>query len=171
MKAARLLLAGCALAASFAVCAQYQWIDQDGRHVFSDRAPPASVPARNIVSQPRAGSVRAAATAPARTDEAASAEPAAAGAASPAAPGVDKTLEARKKEAEAQQAAQEQAEQARQAAARADNCKRAHNAKAALASGQRIARTNDKGEREVLDDAQRAAELQRVEQIIASDCR
>lgn len=169
MKVARLLLIGCALTASFAAGAQYQWIDADGRHVFSDRAPPAGVPADKIVSQPRASSARAPA-APAAGD-AATPAPAAEVAARPAAETVDKTLEARKKQAEADQAAQEQAAQAREAAARADNCRRARNAKAALESGQRMARTNDKGEREVLDDTQRAAELQRVEQVIASDCR
>lgn len=170
MKVARLLLIGCALTASFAACAQYQWIDADGRHVFSDRAPPAGVPADKIVSQPRASSVRAPA-APAAGDETTPAPAAAEVAPRPAAETVDKTLEARKKQAEADQAAQEQAAQAREAAARADNCRRARNAKAALESGQRMARTNDKGEREVLDDTQRAAELKRVEQIIASDCR
>ena len=34
-----------------------------------------------------------------------------------------------------------------------------------------MARLNDKGEREVLDDAQRSAELKRVNQIIAQDCK
>lgn len=42
---------------------------------------------------------------------------------------------------------------------------------ATLDSGMRMARLNDKGEREVLDDAQRAAELKRVNQIIAQDCK
>ena len=45
------------------------------------------------------------------------------------------------------------------------------SAKATLESGMRMARVNDKGEREVLDDAQRAAELKRVNAIIASDCK
>ena len=45
------------------------------------------------------------------------------------------------------------------------------NAKANLDSGMRMARTNDKGEREVLDDAQRADELKRVNAIIASECK
>ena len=45
------------------------------------------------------------------------------------------------------------------------------NAKSSIDSGMRMARMNDKGEREVLDDAQRAAELKRVNAIIASDCK
>ena len=172
MRVARLLLACCALAASFAVSAQYQWIDQDGSRVFSDRAPPAHVPESSILSRPR-GSVARAAPAP-EADADVDAEPAAdaAPAAVPApAAAVDTELEARKKQAEAAEAERERAEDARQAAARAENCSRARSAKASFESGQRMARMNDKGERETLNDAQRATELQRIEQIIASECR
>ena len=38
-----------------------------------------------------------------------------------------------------------------------DNCQRARSHMASLESGQRVASTNDKGEREILDDNQRAA--------------
>ena len=56
-------------------------------------------------------------------------------------------------------------------AMRADNCKRAKASKAMFDSGVRVARTNEKGEREIMDDAQRAAEVQRIQKIIASDCK
>lgn len=172
MRPARLLLACCALAASFAVSAQYQWIDHDGRRVFSDRAPPADIPAHKIVSQPRASAVKAPpVAAPEAEDEEAAAPAAPVAAAETPGSGVDETLEARKKQAEAAEAARQQAEEAKVAAARAENCKRARNAKASFESGQRMARINDKGEREILNDAQRAAELKRIEQIIASECR
>lgn len=172
MRVARLLLACCALAASFAVSAQYQWIDQDGSRVFSDRAPPAHVPESSILSRPR-GSVARAAPAPeadADAEPAANAAPAAVPAPA-AAVDTEPELEARKKQAEAAEAERERAEEARQAAARAENCSRARSAKASFESGQRMARMNDKGEREILNDAQRATELQRIEQIIASECR
>ena len=45
------------------------------------------------------------------------------------------------------------------AAQRADNCRRARTHMATLDSGMRMSRTNDKGEREVLDDKQRADEI------------
>ena len=80
-------------------------------------------------------------------------------------------LEEKKKQAEAAEAAKKKAEEQKIAAAKADNCKRAMNSKSSLDSGMRMARMNDKGEREVLDDAQRAAELKRVNAIIASDCK
>jgi hypothetical protein len=41
---------------------------------------------------------------------------------------------------------------------------------ASLRSGMRVARINDKGEREVLDDAQRNAQIQRTQEAINSNC-
>ena len=177
MKSARALLFGLTLATTLAAHAQYQWIDKDGRRVFSDRAPPAEVPAKNVLSQPRGSQsvIRGTPAAPAAESPSApaagEAPTAARAAAAASAPGVDKALEEKKKKAEQAEAEKKKAEDAKLAAARADNCKRAMNAKATIDSGMRMARTNDKGEREVLDDAQRAAELKRVNAIIASDCK
>ena len=165
MKVARLFLFGAALLVSVAASAQYQWIDKDGRRVFSDRAPPADVPAKNILQEPR--------SAPAAPSEPVAApEPTAATAPASAPPQTeDKALEAKKQQAEAAEQARKKAEEAKQTAAQADNCQRARNAKATLDSGLRMVRVNDKGEREVLDDAQRAAELKRVNAVIAADCK
>ena len=84
---------------------------------------------------------------------------------------VDKELEARKRAAEAEKAAKAKAEEQRNAAVRAENCKRARQHLATMDSGQRVARINEKGEREVLDDETRAAESRRARDIIASECR
>jgi len=54
---------------------------------------------------------------------------------------------------------------------RSENCKRARAHMSSLESGMRLARTNEKGEREILDDKGRADEMQRTRQIISSDCR
>ena len=40
-----------------------------------------------------------------------------------------------------------------------------------ISSGQRIARSNDRGEREVLDDAARALEQQRLQSVVDTDCK
>jgi hypothetical protein len=53
----------------------------------------------------------------------------------------------------------------------AENCRNARSQIAALESGQRIARINDKGEREVLDDKGRAEEMRRAREVANSDCR
>lgn len=170
MKVAHALLLGLTLTAAIAAQAQYQWVDKDGRRVFSDRPPPADIPAKNVLTQPRGA--RAPQAAPVAGPAASASEPAsAATAARPPAAGVDKALEEKKKQNEAAEAARKKADEERAAASRAENCKRAMSAKATLESGMRMARVNDKGEREVLDDAQRAAELKRVNAIIASDCK
>ena len=83
---------------------------------------------------------------------------------------VDPRLEARKREAEAAEAAKKKAEEARIARQRAENCERARSAKATLDSGVRIATTNAKGEREIMDDKARASETQRLNEIIRTDC-
>ena len=85
--------------------------------------------------------------------------------------GVDKALEEKKKQAEQAEAARKQAEEAKLAAQKAENCKRAQDAKATLDSGMRIARLNANGEREVLDDQARAAEMKRVQDVIRSECK
>ena len=171
MKVAHALLLGLTLTAAIAAQAQYEWVDKDGRRVFSDRPPPADIPAKNVLTQPRGA--RAPQAAPVAGPAASASEPASAAAAAPRPPaaGVDKALEEKKKQNEAAEAARKKADEERAAASRAENCKRAMSAKATLESGMRMARVNDKGEREVLDDAQRAAELKRVNAIIASDCK
>ena len=172
MKSARALFFALAMATSLTAAAQYQWIDKNGSRVYSDVAPPADIPAKNILKQPRGSSLTApVAEAPAQAAPATAAASAATPASGPATAGVDKALEEKKKQAEAAEAAKKKAEEQKLAQARAENCKRAREGKATLDSGVRMARTNEKGEREVLDDTQRAAELKRINGIIQSDCK
>ena len=46
------LVAGVACLAALTAAAQWQWLDKDGRKVYSDRAPPADVLEKNIVKRP-----------------------------------------------------------------------------------------------------------------------
>jgi len=80
-------------------------------------------------------------------------------------------LAERKKKDDLAQKAQTVAEQERLAKLRSDNCDRAKLAKKSMDSGIRIAKTNAAGEREVLDDAGRSAESQRIQSVIESDCK
>jgi hypothetical protein len=155
-----LLLAGLALLSAQPADAQWRWRDASGRVTVSDVPPPRDIPEKDILQRP--GGARPAATA--------AAVPAASAAPSPK-PAVDKELEARKKAADQQQQAKAKAEEQRLAAVRAENCSRARSHLANLESGQRLARVNDKGEREFLDEAARDAEARRAREIIASDCR
>jgi hypothetical protein len=143
--------------------AQWKWKDENGR--VTDRPPPRSVPDKDILQRPTTR------PAPARVAAAAS-EPTTAGAgATAAAPRVDRDLEARRRAAEADKATKSRAEEDARAVQRAENCRRARNQLATMESGQRVARLNDKGEREFLDDSQRASEAQRAREAMASECR
>jgi len=170
---------GAGLLLPLSAWSQWVWRDANGRLVASDIPPPRDVPDRNIVQRPR----QAAAPTPgeARPDGTAGAAPAAAsapapGGAAPAAPGaarppVDPELEKRRKAAEQSQAAQAKADESRLAEQRRENCARARGHLAGLESGQRMARMNEKGEREILDDKARADEIRRAREVIAADCR
>ncbi len=161
---------------SLAASAQWQWTDKDGRKVFSDRAPPADVLEKNILKRPGGRGTSAGATEMPAASTAATASVTAAsapeGAASaPRLSGVDKDLADKKKKAEEAEVAKRKAEEERIVKAKIENCARAKQAKASLGSGMRMARTNEKGEREVLDDAGRASEIKRIQAIVDSDCK
>ena len=154
------IVLGCAF--SLGAASQWQWIDNNGRKVFSDRGPPADIPAKNILKQPGGGPKAMPVVVPIAAASAASA---------PRLSGVDKALEEKKKQVEDAEVASRKAELDKNAAARADNCKLAKQSKSNFDSGVRIARTNEKGEREILDDAARALEFKRLQDVITADCK
>ncbi len=142
--------------------AQWKWRDKDGRVTVSDIPPPRDVADKDILARPNV-EVRRTTAAPA---------PTASAPAAPAAPtALEREVQARKKADEEAKAAKAKAEEEKQAAQRAENCKAARSNIASLESGIRIVRTNDKGEREVLEDAARAEELRRAKAVAASECR
>ena len=161
--------------------AQWQWIDGQGRKVFSDRAPPAEIPAKNILRSPGmqrpAGGTEAA--------EAPAAVPATA-AASTASSGTSTAmvrmayhkcpqcavefLEEQKRKQQEQEAAKQQADKLKQEKVRQENCARAKQAKETLSSGRMLSHVNAKGERGFMDEAARDAEIKRADAVIASEC-
>lgn len=164
------LVAGFLLLACSVASAQWVWKEGE-RKVFSDTAPPASVPEQNIIKRPGSGGSlsRSAPVAP----PAAAAEPNAAApapGAAPQLPTVDKELEAKKKQTQQTEEARKKAEDQRIAKARAEDCARAKQAKTTLDSGVRLATTNAKGEREVMDDKARAAEAKRLDGVARDNC-
>ncbi len=162
-----LAMAGSAL--TVPALAQWQWLDKDGRKVFSDRPPPIDIPQKSILKEPGI-------KAPSPAQGVASSTPApvasapAAKASTPRISGRDAELEARKKQADALEESKKQAEAEKLASARADNCERVKKGQAALNSGVRISVTNAKGEREFMDDAARSLETKRLQAIAESDC-
>lgn len=173
MKFVHVLILGLACALPLAASAQWQWIDNTGKKVFSDQPPPLDVPEKNILRRAAGASQRASvAPAPgtASTPDAAAAGAApAAGVPKPA--GVDKELAEKTRKAEEAEKAKQAAEAQKVAQAKSDNCARAKQGKATFDSGIRVARVNAQGEREIMDDKARAAEAQRVQSVIDSDCK
>jgi hypothetical protein len=155
-----LLLASALLLAMLPAQAQWKWRDKGGQITASDLPPPREVPEKDILQRP---------------DPALRRPPAAAASAAsgllPGKPAGDKELDARRRAGEQEQQAKARADEEKLAAQRAENCRRARSHVSALESGQRIARTNEKGEREILDDKGRADEMRRAHEVIASDCR
>lgn len=169
MKSIGIILIGLACTLPALSHAQWQWIDKDGRKVFSDQSPPADIPAKNIVKQPGVKGQPVSADAWVAAASAASA-PSKPAASAPKISGKDKELEERKKQAQTAEAEKKKAEEEKFTKAKADNCGRAKQAKSSYDSGMRIATTNAKGEREIVDDAARAVETKRLQGIIAADC-
>ena len=165
----------------FSVQAQWQWLDNDGRRMFSDRPPPSDVPDKSILKRPgrpalspQAATPQAAALqigTPAQTVAANSSANAITTGNIPKLPSGEGELEKKKKAAEAQESAKRKAEEEKFAVARAENCSRAQADKLTLDSGVRITRTNDKGEREVFDEKIRAEESARLQGVMNSDCK
>lgn len=180
MKMHKFVFLAAACTWAIGAAAQWQWIDKDGRKVFSDRPPPQEIPEKSVLKQP--GGSRPTSTprvaVPVDADTAQN-TPATPTAVAPAAPklaasatgaGKDKELEEKKAQAEATEAAKKKAEDEKVAKTKAENCTRAKAAKAAFDAGKPITQANAQGERIYLDGPQRAAEAKRVDGIVASDC-
>jgi hypothetical protein len=178
-----LLLAALAAAP---VAAQYKWRDANGRMVYSDLPPPASVAPRDVLRTParpaQAGGpdgpagpagdqrpARASATAPAA--RAAQATPAGANPLSAADGAADRELEFRKRRLERAETQKKQAEAAAAAQRAAANCEAAREEIRTLETGMRMARVDERGERQVLDDEQRAARLANARKVSREACK
>jgi hypothetical protein len=139
--------------------AQWKWRDKGGQLHISDLPPPADVPEKDVLQRPDLARQHSAPV---------TAAPAAASTASSA---IDPELQARMKKAQQERDEKKKQEEEKLAIARAENCARAREQLRTLESGMRVARFNDKGEREFMDDQTRAAEAQRAKAVVASDCR
>lgn len=153
--------------------AQWSWKDDNGRQVYSDRPPPSSVKPAQITKQP---SRQVLAPVPFVTpDDAAKPAPdgkAAPTAAAPAPPKstADREMEFAKRQQERADGERKAAEEQQRSAAKAVDCERARGYQKSLEDGIRIQRTDASGNREYLDDNQRAAELERTRKVVQASC-
>jgi len=143
---------------------QWLWLDASGKKVYSDQGPPSDVPESRILRSPNAG-----ASPPVVAGTEPPAAPASAAAVKPS--GKDAQLEARKKQAEQEAAAQRKAEAERERALQNENCERLRASTGLIDSGVRVRHMNANGEPEILDDAGRAKEKQRLQGLIDSQCK
>ena len=145
----RLVLAVIVLSLSAAAYGQqYKWRDKDGRVRYGD-VPPPGVNA-TALRPPPPGSAPAASKGPATAAE--------------------KDAEFRKRQLEAQKEREKQEMAAKEAVDKRENCTRAQEYVRTIESGQRIGRTDAKGERYYLDDNQRAQELANARRAADSWC-
>lgn len=158
------LIAGLALLAATAAQAQYMWIDDKGLKQFSDRPPPASVPAKRIlkapgqslmIDNPEAGAESAAA-APSPTP--AKAAPTTA----------ERNADFNKRKGEQAEQARKAAEEAQRQRALAANCEANRKHKAQLESGARISTFEANGEQGFLSDEARARQLAAAQRALSA---
>jgi hypothetical protein len=161
-------LALCAVLAAPPAFAQWKWRDKSGQVHVSDLPPPAGVSDDSILQRPSAARPIAPSAAAPAASAASSAVPAAA-ASTPSK--LEAEAQARKRKTEDEEKAKQKAADEKNAAARAENCTNAKRHLASLQSGVRLARMNDKGEREYLDDKTRAEETQAAQRVVSNDCK
>ena len=141
------------LFAAAAAAQQYKWVDQNGKVQYGD-VPPPGVKAQRLKPPPGAPSAPAAA---AKKDE-------------KGAKALSPEAAYRKRQEDAQKENEKAAQAEQEAAAKRENCVRAQESLRTLESGQRIARTDAKGERYYLEDAQIAQEITRARQMVRESC-
>ena len=143
----------------------YSWRDRDGRLHYSD-VPPAAGEAKRVENRPTAPAAQPPASAQAATDDTGTR------AAEPVRPKTlaeqEQAFRERRAAAAETQAAAEKKQQ--QEAERQRSCEQMRNQLAGLESGQRVARFNAAGEREVLDAAARAEETARLRRQLGQSC-
>ncbi len=154
--------------------AQWAWKDGNGRLVYSDRPPPQDVKPASIVRQPNTQALANPAPASGPLDDAG--KPAdAKGSDAKGAPNAPKTvaereMEFRKRQQERADSEKKAADEEAKSAAKTAECGRARGYLKSLEDGMRITKTDASGNREILDDAQRAAEMDRTRKIVQSAC-
>jgi hypothetical protein len=155
-KKAILFGAACVFAAA-AAAQTYKWTDQNGRVQYGDAPPPGAkaTPLRPPPSAPapaaKPGEAKAASKAPLTPAE--------------------KEADYRKRQQEAAKERDKLAQEEQAAAATRENCSNAQDVLRTLQSGQRVSRTDAKGERYYLDDAQIAQETTKAQRAVQQWCK
>jgi hypothetical protein len=151
MKRIALLIVVSGFAAT-AFAQQFRWVDKDGRTQYGD-VPPPGVKATRL-RPPPPGTASTPSSAAKKDGE------------KPLSP--DAAFRKRQQEREAGE--KKSAQASADAELKRQNCEAATGQLRSIQSGQRMSTTNAQGERVFLDDTAIAAERQRAEQAVASNC-
>ena len=163
-----LLIALIGLTLAVSAHAQWKWRDAKGNVQYSDMPPPAGVAEKDILQRPPGARPLIVVTPIGAAASAAASAPRPAA----SAPGkAELEAAARQKKEQDGEAAKQKEEERRLATQRRENCARAQSNLRDLQSGARLTRTNEKGERVFMEDAQIAAEVSRARDLITSECR
>ena len=161
------LLGLLALCLATPVQAQWKWRDAGGKLQFSDLPPPQGTAEKDILQRPKNQQ-------PERVVIVPYGSAASAPASAPASTGASKAdleRQARVKQQDKDAQARQKENEVKQAEMRRDNCVRAKENMKLLQDGIRLTRQNEKGEAIVIDERQRAEEVQRTRTVIDSECR
>jgi hypothetical protein len=141
---------------------QYKWVDKNGKTQYGD------IPPAGVKATPLKGPSSAPAAAPAAESKGAAkdAKGAAKGPLTPA----EQDAAFRKRQQDAEKAREKEAKSAEEAQAKRENCANSTEQLRALESGQRVGRTDAKGERYYIDDEQRNAEIAKARKIAQQSC-
>ena len=148
--------------------AQWAWKDDNGRLVYSNIPPPPSIKPAQIVRQP--GTVSQAARSSALAEGEAEKPATAPAAANAPKTYAERDAEFRKRQQERTDNERTAQEEQQKSAQKAVECERSRGYLRALEDGMRITRTDAAGNREYIDDAQRAAEMDRMRKAIRELC-
>jgi hypothetical protein len=164
------------LCASNIAAAQWQWKDDNGRMVYSDRPPPTNISPSQMVKAPAPKPVAK----PDAKGDAAKNDPVAVAAANlkaglPAQPAAkqsiaDKDLESKKKALEAEQAEKKRATDSERDARNMAACEDTRASIRTMDSGVRVSQTKANGEREYMSDEARAKKTADLKRDLADNC-
>jgi len=151
------VVAGTWLAAAPVAAQTYKWKDADGKIHYSDQPPPPEIKEPLSVkprkpTAPSAPTVKGEPTAKAKTY-------------------TEQEAEFKKRQVETAEREAAEKKKANEAAERKQNCEQARSQLKGLQAGGRVAKNNDKGEREYMSDAQISQEIERLKKAEASWCK
>ncbi|WP_373987342.1 DUF4124 domain-containing protein [Duganella sp. BuS-21] len=159
------LLAVMLLTLSPLALAQYMWLDDKGVKQFSDRPPPANIPAQRILKAP--GKPLFNPNAPAEPAAGTETPPAAA---RPSPTIAERNTDFNQRKSGAAEAEKQSAAYAQRKADAAANCNAARQNQQALDQGLRLSTYDKNGERGYMDDQQRE-DLRKNTQKVLADCK